>query len=164
MFTGIVQERGRAELDGSRLSVRTGIRAKIGDSVAIDGVCLTVVDGDRKTLAFDAVPETLARTTLGGLEPGNPDGLKVASIGRVFCTGPGAIWVIAPDGTRIGVAGSSFGAAVAVYSGGVDKRVAVVISSGGWGDGETKFRKQHESPEAWKRFTEMMERGKAAKA
>jgi hypothetical protein len=68
------------------------------------------------------------------------------------------------DGNRIGVAGSSFGAAVAVYAGGVDKRLGVVISSGGWGDGETKFKKQHESPEAWKRFTDMMARGKAAKA
>jgi dipeptidyl aminopeptidase/acylaminoacyl peptidase len=68
------------------------------------------------------------------------------------------------DGKRVAVVGSSFGAAVAVYSGGVDKRIAAVISSGGWGDGESKFRKQHESPEAWQRFTEMMARGKAAKA
>jgi hypothetical protein len=68
------------------------------------------------------------------------------------------------DGKRVAVVGSSFGAAVAVYSGGVDKRIAAVISSGGWGDGESKFRKQHESPAAWQRFTEMMARGKAAKA
>jgi hypothetical protein len=38
-----------------------------------------------------------------GSEPGIPDGLKVDSIGRVYCTGPGGIWVIAPDGRRIGV-------------------------------------------------------------
>ena len=68
------------------------------------------------------------------------------------------------DGKRVAVVGSSFGAAVAVYSGGVDKRIAAVISSGGWGDGETKFKKQHASPEAWQRFAEMMARGKAAKA
>ncbi len=68
------------------------------------------------------------------------------------------------DPARIGVAGSSFGAAVAVYTGGVDPRLAVVISSGGWGDGESKFRKQHASPEAWKKFTEMMSRGKAERA
>ncbi|HVA15490.1 MAG TPA: alpha/beta hydrolase [Stellaceae bacterium] len=68
------------------------------------------------------------------------------------------------DGKRVAVVGSSFGAAVAVYTGGVDQRVAAVISSGGWGDGETKFRKQHASPEAWQRFTEMMARGKTAKA
>ena len=39
--------------------------------------------------------------------------------------------------------GSSFGGAVAVYTGGVDERVAAVISNGGWGDGERKFRGQH---------------------
>ncbi len=68
------------------------------------------------------------------------------------------------DPARIAVVGSSFGAAVAVYTGGVDPRVAAVMSSGGWGDGESKFRKQHASPEAWKRFTEMMARGKAERA
>jgi uncharacterized protein len=65
---------------------------------------------------------------------------------------------------RIAVVGSSFGAAVAVYVGGVDPRVAAVISSGGWGDGESKFRKQHASDEAWKKFTAMMARGKAERA
>ncbi len=38
-----------------------------------------------------------------GKEPGVPDGLKVDSIGRVYCTGPGGIWVFAPDGKRVGV-------------------------------------------------------------
>ena len=47
------------------------------------------------------------------------------------------------DGARIGMIGSSFGAAIAVYAIGVDKRVAAAISSGGWGDGERKFRGQH---------------------
>jgi alpha-beta hydrolase superfamily lysophospholipase len=65
------------------------------------------------------------------------------------------------DPARIAVVGSSFGAAVAVYTGGVDNRVAAVISSGGWGNGEKKFRKQHESDAAWKKFTDMMARGKA---
>ena len=65
---------------------------------------------------------------------------------------------VEPD--RIGVIGSSFGAAVAVYTGGVDKRVAAVISSGGWGDGERKFRGQHVGPEAWAKFTKMLEEGR----
>jgi pimeloyl-ACP methyl ester carboxylesterase len=69
---------------------------------------------------------------------------------------------VEPD--RIGVIGSSFGAAVAVYAGGVDKRVAAVISSGGWGDGERKFRGQHASPEAWAKFTGMLEKGKGHRA
>jgi hypothetical protein len=64
-----------------------------------------------------------------------------------------------PD--RIGVIGSSFGAAVAVYAGGVDKRIAGVISSGGWGDGERKFRGQHPTPQAWIKFTAMLKEGKA---
>src|SRR5438093_6406025 len=50
------------------------------------------------------------------------------------------------DPDRIGVIGASFGAAVAVYTAGVDSRVGACISVGGWGDGEKKFRKQHESP------------------
>lgn len=65
---------------------------------------------------------------------------------------------VAPD--RIGMIGSSFGAAVAVYCGGVDKRVAAVISSGGWGDGERKFRGQHPTPQGWKKFTDMLTEGK----
>ena len=79
MFTGLVREVGTvASFEDGRLRVESGIAAAIGDSVAIDGVCLTVVDGDRKTLAFDAVPETLARTTLGRLEPGAPVNLEPA--------------------------------------------------------------------------------------
>jgi pimeloyl-ACP methyl ester carboxylesterase len=65
---------------------------------------------------------------------------------------------VVPD--KIGLIGSSFGAAVAVYAGGVDKRVGAVISSGGWGDGERKFRGQHPTPEAWKKFTDMLANGK----
>lgn len=64
------------------------------------------------------------------------------------------------EGDRIAVIGSSFGAAVAVYTGGVDARVAGVISSGGWGDGERKFRGQHTTPEAWAKFTNMLEKGR----
>ena len=47
------------------------------------------------------------------------------------------------DPNRIALIGSSFGAAVAVFTGGADSRVAAVISCGGWGDGERKFRGQH---------------------
>jgi alpha-beta hydrolase superfamily lysophospholipase len=64
------------------------------------------------------------------------------------------------DPARIGMIGSSYGAAVAVYCGGVDARVAAVISSGGWGDGERKFRGQHSTPEAWAKFTHILAEGK----
>jgi hypothetical protein len=63
-----------------------------------------------------------------------------------------------PD--RIGSGGGSFGAAVTVYTAGIDKRVAAAISIGGWGDGERKFRGQHPGPEKWKKFTDMLEAGK----
>lgn len=61
---------------------------------------------------------------------------------------------------RIAVMGFSFGAAVAVYTAGVDERVSACISCGGWGDGEKKFRKQHESPEQWKKFSDMLAEGR----
>ena len=61
----------------------------------------------------------------------------------------------------IGLIGSSFGAAVAVYAGAVDARVAGVISSGGWGHGENKFKGQHPTPAAWANFTNMLAKGRA---
>ena len=71
MFTGLVREVGKVvSFDDGRLRIESSLAAAIGDSVSIAGCCLTVVDGDRRTLAFDAVPETLARTTLGQLEAG----------------------------------------------------------------------------------------------
>jgi hypothetical protein len=68
------------------------------------------------------------------------------------------------DAKRIAVMGSSFGAAVAVYCGGVDSRVAAVVSASGWGDGETKFRGQHPTPEAWRKFTAMLDEGRTHRA
>jgi len=64
------------------------------------------------------------------------------------------------DPKRIGVVGSSFGAAVAIYAGGVDKRIGCIISSGGWGHGERKFRGQHPTKKGWLKFTRMLERGR----
>jgi pimeloyl-ACP methyl ester carboxylesterase len=62
--------------------------------------------------------------------------------------------------SRIAVLGSSFGAAVAVYAGGVDQRIAAVISASGWGHGERKFRGQHPTPEAFAKFTAMLAEGR----
>jgi hypothetical protein len=64
------------------------------------------------------------------------------------------------DPARIAVMGSSFGAAVAVYAGGVDARIAAVVSASGWGHGERKFRGQHPTPEGWAKFTAMLAEGK----
>ena len=67
------------------------------------------------------------------------------------------------DSQRIGVIGQSFGAAVAVYTAGVERRIAACISSGGWGDGAKKFRMQHATPRAWAKFSEMMKEGRRRK-
>ena len=71
MFTGLVEEVGTVRsMEDGRLVVESSIAAELGDSIAVDGVCLTVVAADGETLAFDAVPETLARTSLGDLASG----------------------------------------------------------------------------------------------
>ena len=70
----------------------------------------------------------------------------------------------AVDPDRIGAIGSSFGGAVAVYAGGTNARLAAVISNGGWGHGERKFRGQHRTPQAWTKFTKMLEEGRAYRA
>jgi riboflavin synthase len=80
MFTGIVEERGRVRtLDGGRLVVacRTvGDDAAMGDSVAVNGVCLTGVGAAPGSLSFDLAPETLSRTTLSRLRPDDPVNLE----------------------------------------------------------------------------------------
>jgi riboflavin synthase len=78
MFTGIVRERGRlVSLEqgdgGARLRIfapQTAQGTEKGGSVAVNGVCLTAVAIENGTLSFDAVPETLRRSSLGRLEPG----------------------------------------------------------------------------------------------
>ena len=72
MFTGLVKEVGTVSsmVDG-RLTIdapETARGVALGDSVAIDGVCLTVVACVDSSLSFDTVPETLARTALGTLD------------------------------------------------------------------------------------------------
>jgi riboflavin synthase len=70
MFTGIVRERGRVvSCEDGRLVVETTIEASVGDSVAVNGVCLTVVGIHAGLVSFDVVPETLGRTAFGGLRP-----------------------------------------------------------------------------------------------
>lgn len=67
------------------------------------------------------------------------------------------------DPKRIGITGHSFGAAVSVYTAGVDERVACCLSSCGWGDGERKFRGQHPSEESWNKFTTILDAGRQHK-
>lgn len=89
MFTGLVQSTGVLESlspapAGRRLVVRCtrwDHRPAPGDSIAVSGCCLTVAETPRASpegmlLAFDVVPETLDRTTLGGLAPGGAVNLE----------------------------------------------------------------------------------------
>jgi riboflavin synthase len=80
VFTGLVEERGRVAVrDGARLRVRADLvveDAKVGDSVAVNGCCLTVVDVRSGELAFDVVDESYARTNLGDLAEGHPVNLE----------------------------------------------------------------------------------------
>ena len=86
MFTGLVREIGRVNSvaggdNGVRIDVEapeTAAGAQIGDSVSVNGVCLTVVSIADGRFAFDAVPETLARSSLGRLETGSRVNLEPA--------------------------------------------------------------------------------------
>jgi riboflavin synthase len=86
MFSGIVEALGtiseiRSEPPGCRLIVREpriASETAIGDSISVNGCCLTVVAVDGETFAFQAGPETLARTNLGELRPGSPVNLERA--------------------------------------------------------------------------------------
>jgi riboflavin synthase len=69
MFTGIVRERAKvASFDRGRLVVESSLEPTIGDSVSVDGVCLTVAERTNRSLAFDVMPETLARAKTFGAE------------------------------------------------------------------------------------------------
>jgi riboflavin synthase len=85
MFTGIVEELGRVETveettDAARLRV-TGVALddlRAGDSVAVNGVCLTAADLHADGFTADVMRETLIRSTLGGLGSGDPVNLERA--------------------------------------------------------------------------------------
>jgi riboflavin synthase len=111
VFTGIVQELGRVRsFDDGRLVVERGaVDAAIGDSVAVNGVCLTVVERGDATFAFDVVPETVSRVRPFGdavnLEPalraGDPMGGHVVQghvdgVGSVRAVDDDGIWVDPP--------------------------------------------------------------------
>jgi riboflavin synthase len=85
MFTGLVQDLGTIETldsgeEGARLRVATALGAEIapGDSVAVDGVCLTASEADRSGFAAEVMNQTLRLTALGGLEEGSTVNLELA--------------------------------------------------------------------------------------
>ncbi|WP_326821419.1 riboflavin synthase [Streptosporangium sp. NBC_01756] len=86
MFTGIVEELGEVTAieplrDAARMSIRGGVvtaDAGHGDSIAVNGVCLTVVEVDGEVFTADVMKETLDRSCLGALRPGSRVNLERA--------------------------------------------------------------------------------------
>lgn len=114
MFTGIVEEMGSVRsIDtgdgGARLVISAATvldDARVGDSIAVNGCCLTVVELGPGWWAADAVRETLSRTDLGSLVPGDPVNLErpVVAGGRLgghivqgHVDGVGTVVQAAPD-------------------------------------------------------------------
>lgn len=88
MFTGIVEELGRVvsidELtdDAARIMISGPLvtsDARHGDSIAVNGVCLTVVEVVENSFTADVMAETLRRSSLGAVEPGSPVNLERAA-------------------------------------------------------------------------------------
>ena len=86
MFTGIVEELGTVESiedqgDARRLTIRAGTvlaDAGLGDSISVNGCCLTVASRTEQTWTADVMQETLAKTSLGAVSPGDPVNLERA--------------------------------------------------------------------------------------
>src|ERR687895_1210543 len=85
MFTGIVVERGTVRRSRTRggvldLEIEAAAVARelgVGDSVAVNGVCLTVTASSRRRFSMEVVPETVARSTLGDLQRGDRVNLEL---------------------------------------------------------------------------------------
>ena len=85
MFTGLIEDVGRIETvdarpDGMQLRVSTSLGAQIslGDSVAVDGICLTATTADDEGFEVEAMNQTLAVTTLAALKPHGRVNLELA--------------------------------------------------------------------------------------
>lgn len=85
MFTGLVEDLGEvvgvdAGAEGSVLTVATGLAGEVGlgDSVAVNGVCLTATRVEDGKLSFDVMLESLRRSSLGGVEAGSRVNLELA--------------------------------------------------------------------------------------
>jgi len=116
MFTGIIEEMGRVErIDhkgkGGRLTIYGGWKdLRRGESIAVNGLCLTVVENRKGSFTMDLTPETLRRSTLGDLKPGDPVNLERPlrpndRFGGHFVTGHidgvGTIETLAPEGNSV---------------------------------------------------------------
>ena len=114
MFTGIVEYRGSVTgvektAGGMRLSLETGPLdgIELGDSISVNGVCLTAVDVEPERVAVEVVLETLDRSTLGSLEKGDQvnlelpmraDGRFGGHVVQGHVDGVGEVLAIEPEG------------------------------------------------------------------
>lgn len=86
MFTGLIEDVGKIQSveplpGGMRLAVSTQLdlaSAKVGDSISVDGVCLTMVKLAGSTFTVEVSPETLQKTTLSAARQGQPVNLEMA--------------------------------------------------------------------------------------
>lgn len=110
MFTGIIEEVGRLKsLDGGRIEIaceKVLEDMKIGDSIATNGICLTVVDFGENFFAADVMPETLRRTSLADKNFNLERALKVGDrlgghIVSGHIDGVGKILSIRPEGNAL---------------------------------------------------------------
>jgi riboflavin synthase len=118
MFTGLVEEVGTvAAVEGDAAAARLTLRAPgvreglaIGDSVAVNGACLTVVDLTGDGFGVDAVAETLRRTTTGALRAGDTVNLERAlrlgdrlggHLVQGHVDGTGVVAAVTPDGEGV---------------------------------------------------------------
>jgi riboflavin synthase len=90
MFTGLVETKGRVAAverngAGARLRVEAGVELRPGDSVSVNGVCLTATEVHEAAFAADLMAETLRRSSLGALDEGDEVNLElpVAADGRL---------------------------------------------------------------------------------
>jgi riboflavin synthase len=129
MFTGIVEELGMVEAveeqgDAIRLSIRASTvleDAGLGDSIAVNGCCLTVVEHDGQVWTADVMQETLDKTSLAGVQPGDQVNLEravtadkrlgghivqghVDGVGQVIARTPSEHWELVEIGLPDGLA------------------------------------------------------------
>jgi len=151
MFTGLIEEMGTYEgHEGDRYRIRASLvleDAKIGDSIAVNGSCLTVVARASDVWEADVTAETVSRTTLGLLQPGDPVNLEralratdrlgghiaqghVDAIGEVLAAPPDFRVRIPPDLTRYCVEKGSItvdGVSLTIFDVGDDSFTVAVI-------------------------------------
>ena len=114
MFTGLIEEVGTiaSRVEG-RVTVACSLvldALRVSDSIAVNGVCLTVVECGDTSFAVDVVPETFRRSNLGDLAPGDPVNLErsLAANGRFgghivqgHVDGTGELLSLTPDGNSL---------------------------------------------------------------